>query len=324
MTQTAHRNRHAPRGRALGHLRIRSTRSRPSSLERWGVRYDHHLNQVGGLSEATRRIYWLFIGQFLQWRFGRRPLRMQALRVEDAIDFIRSRGVALACNSLHVLATALRSFLRFLHFTGHARERLANAVVCPAPWPRAAIPEVFSEAELRRFLKGFDRTQAIGKRDFAMALCLCRLGMRAGEVAALKLEDVDWIAQTLRLQQTKTRRDRLLPLPPDVAAALRDYLKTGRPPTDSWVLFVRHEKPYVAGRRSELVCAAMRSACARAGLSARGVHILRHTLATRLCRRGVPLKTIADLLGHRSLNTTARYARVQFQQLRQAALAWPR
>ena len=307
----------------MGHLSIIKPARHARSVELLRLRYDRHLDQVGGLSEAAREVYWLFIGQFLRWRFGRRLLRLQALKAEDINGFIGHCGPRLQSSSLHVLAAALRSFLRFLHFAGRTSVRLADAVVCPAPRPHSPIPETLTERELRRFLTGFDRSQAIGKRDFAIALCLCRLGMRAKEAASLKLEDVDWKARTLHLQHTKTRRSRLVPLPAEVAAAIKDYLRRGRPPTDSSVLFVRHRSPWVAGRRSGLVRAAMRRARIQTGLHHKGVHILRHTLATRLHRRGVRLKTIADLLGHLSLNTTARYARVHFRELRQAALPWP-
>ena len=163
----------------------------------------------------------------------------------------------------------------------------------------------------------------MGRRDFTMALCLCRLGLRAYEVASLRLEDVDAKAQTLHLRETKSRRGRLLPLPPDVAQAIESYLQAGRPPTDSRTLFVRHRPPWCEGQGSELVRSAMRSAFDRCGLGHKGVHILRHTLATRLHRRGVSLKIIADLLGHLSLDTTAGYARVNLDELRQAALPWP-
>ena len=309
MTRSAHRNAPAQRGKAIGHLSIiRSGQSLPG-VERLHRQYDRHLDQVAGLAEATRSVYWLFIGQFLAWRSGRRPLRPQALQAEDINDFIHYRAPHLHTSSLHILAAALRSFLRFLHFTGRIRRPLVDAVVCPAPRPHSPIPDTLSASELCRFLKGFDRTQAGGKRDLAMALCLCRLGMRAKEVASLKLADIDWQAQTLHLHHTKTRRSRLVPLPTEVAAAIRDYLQQGRPPTDATVVFVRHQAPWGAGRRSGLIQAAMRRASIRAGLNHKGVHILRHTLATRLHRRGVPLKTIADLLGHVSLNTTARYAR---------------
>ena len=325
MTQTKHRDAGAEPRKAIGHLSIIKPARYPHGAERLGRQYDRHLDQVAGLAEATRCVYWLFIGQFLQRRFGRRPLRLGALKAEDINGFVRHSGPRLQCSSLHVLAAALRSFLSFLHFTGRTRVALASAVVCPAPRPRSPLPDTLSEPELRRLLKRFDCTEAIGKRDFAMALCLCRLGLRAKEVTSLKLADVDWEARILHLQQTKTRRSRLVPLPADVAAAIRDYLRTGRPPTDSHVLFVRHRAPYVgADRRSGFLRAAMRGAGIRAGLSHQGVHILRHTLATRLHRRGVHLKTIADLLGHLSINSTARYARVHLRELRQAALPWPR
>jgi integrase len=121
-----------------------------------------------------------------------------------------------------------------------------------------------------------------------MALCLCRLGLRAKEVTSLKLEDVDWEAQTLHLQQTKTRRSRLVPLPADVAAAIRDYLQAGRPPTKASVVFVRHRAPYCgANRRSGFLRAAMRGACIRAGLGHQGVHILRHYADLRTMPTGV-------------------------------------
>jgi integrase/recombinase XerD len=325
MKQITQRIADVKRERATGHLRIINAAQHSPSVERLRLHYDRHLDQVAGLTEATRSVYWLFIGQFLQRCFGQRPLRLGALKAEDINGFVRHSGLRLQCSSLHVLAAALRSFLSFLHFTGRTRVALADAVVCPAPRPRNPLPDTLSEPELRRLLKSFDCTEAIGKRDFAMTLCLCRLGLRAKEVTSLKLEDVDWQARILRLRQTKTRRSRLMPLPADVRAAIRDYLRTGRPTTDSHVLFVRHRAPYVgADRRSGFLRAAMRGACLRAGLSHQGVHILRHTLATRLHRRGVPLKTIADLLGHLSINTTARYARVHLRELRQAALPWPR
>jgi integrase len=245
------------------------------------------------------------------------------LKAKDFSDFLHNRGVCVKPGFLRVLATALRSFLRFLHFTGRTNEPLAGVVVCPPPWPYSPVPETLSTAQLRTFLKSFDRSQPIGRRDFAIALCLCRLGLRAMEVASLRLEDVDWHAHTLHLRHTKTRRARLLPLPSDMAEAIQAYLRAGRPPTDSPVLFVRHRAPWCEGQGSELVRSAMQAAFERCGLNRYGVHMLRHTVATRLHRQGVSLKIIADLLGHLCLDTTARYARVNLAELRQASLPWP-
>jgi integrase len=200
---------------------------------------------------------------------------------------------------------------------------LADAVICPPPWPHSPVPDSLSEAELKTFLSSFDRSTPLGRRDFAMALCLCRLGLRALEVASLRLEDVNSSARTLHLRDTKSRRARVLPLPPDVAKALSIYIKQGRPSTCSEVIFVRHVAPLREARGSSLVQRAMDRAFVRCGFGHRRIHILRHTFATRLHRRGVSLKAIADLLGHQSLITTAGYTRVNLDELRLAALPWP-
>ena len=287
------------------------------------LRYDDYLNRVAGLTEGTRDDRLRHAREFLQWRFSRGRIQPQSLCTEDSTRFLLHRGDKLKPRSVRAIATGLRSLLRFLHFTGRVDRRLADAVVCPPPWPHSPVPETLSEAELKAFLKSFDRTTPLGRRDFAMALCLCRLGLRGLEVASLRLEDVNWSARTLHLRDTKSRRARVLPLPPDVAKALSTYLKRGRPPTCSKVIFVRHLAPLQEARGSSLVQHAMDRAFKRCGLGHRRVHILRHTFATRLHRCGVGLKAIADLLGHQSLDTTAGYTRVNLDELRLAALPWP-
>jgi integrase len=157
-----------------------------------------------------------------------------------------------------------------------------------------------------------------------MGLLLSHLGLRTHEVAVLRLEDVDWKRGTLCLRQTKQRRERLVPLPESVSRALGAYLRSGRPPTESRSLFVRHHIPYGSSLAAHHVRGAMRRALARSAIPSGKVHLLRHTLATRLHSRGVGLKAIADLLGHQSLDTAARYARVDIVQLRQAILPWPK
>lgn len=223
---------------------------------------------------------------------------------------------------MRALATALRRFLRFLHGAGLTDKALAGVVCFPALTARNPLPPTLSESQVRTFLRSFNRKGPIGRRDFAMALCLCRLGLRTQEVANLELDDVDWENRTLRLRETKSRRARALPLPPEVATAIARYVRGGRPSAQK--LFARYRVPGCAEQGVDLVRSAMRRAFTRAGLGRMGAHRLRHTLATRLHCRGVDLKTIADLLGHKDLDTTVHYARVNFQQLRQAALPWPR
>jgi site-specific recombinase XerD len=148
--------------------------------------------------------------------------------------------------------------------------------------------------------------------------------MRTHEVAALTLDDIDWRRSELFLRKTKQRRERVLPLPARLARALVDYLQHGRPPTNACALFVRHQAPLGQALQVHHVRGAIRRAFKRADIEHDQVHLLRHTFATQLHRQGVGLKAIADLLGHASLNTSARYALVNFDELRQAALPWPK
>jgi len=287
------------------------------------IQYDDYLNRVAGLTEGTRDDRLRYAREFLRWRFGRDRVQPRSLSPTDANRFLRKRASGLKPASVRAAASSLRSLMRFLHSTGRMDRRLAEAVMCPPPWPHSPVPDTLSEAELEAFLSSFDRNTPLGRRDFAIALCLCLLGLRASEVASLRLEDVNSSARTLHLRDTKTRRARVLPLPRCVVKALSVYIKQDRPSTCSKVIFIRHVAPLQEPRGSFLVQHAMQRAFARCGLGPRRVHILRHTFATRLHRRGVGLKAIADLLGHQSLVTTAGYARVNLDQLRLAALPWP-
>jgi integrase/recombinase XerD len=151
------------------------------------------------------------------------------------------------------------------------------------------------------------------------------LALRAGEVAAITLDDIDWRAGTLAIRTGKTRRGTRLPVPAQVAVALADYLRRGRPKTTERAVFVHHRAPRGAGGEASLIRIAVRRAYARAGLDPRltGTHVLRHTAATRLLRTGASMKEIADVLRHRSLNTSAIYAKVDRTALQAVALAWP-
>jgi integrase len=170
-----------------------------------------------------------------------------------------------------------------------------------------------------------DRRSPLGRRDYAVVLCLARLGLRAGEVARLKLEDVDWHRGTLTVRRTKNHRTSLLPLPQPVGQAWVNYLRRGRPPTALREIFVSgHEPPRAMTTNS--ISKVVTRALVRAGLSSqpsRGAHLLRHTLATQLVQHGASLKAVADLLGHQNLQTTRVYAKVNRPMLAEVAQPWP-
>jgi len=158
-----------------------------------------------------------------------------------------------------------------------------------------------------------------------MTLCLAQMGLRAGEVAALSLDGIDWRAGTLLLARAKERRTSVLPLPAQVGRALVSYLRNGRPPTQARQLFVRHRAPLGEPMTSSGVSAVVRRAFARAQIDVaiRGAHVLRHTAATRMVRAGVSLKEVADLLRHRSLDTVMIYTKLDLPTLAEVAQPWP-
>ena len=294
-----------------------------SPMDRLIAPYDQHMDQVGGLSVKTRRMRRYYASQLLTWRYGERPARLRQLSAKDLAKFVNSRASEMSPASVHTLVVGLRSFLRFLEFSGRIRLRLSDAVPRLAPVPAHQPPKALEWQQWQRFLNQFPRATATGRRDYAIALCLSQLALRSHEVAALTLDDLNWRARTLRLARTKQRRERRLPMPDRLAKALVSYLKQGRPPTQSRALFVCHHAPVGQALSVRVVQALIRRAFTRCGIKATGTHILRHTWATWAHRRGASLKLIADVLGHRSLDTTIRYAHVNLEQLRQAALPWP-
>jgi integrase/recombinase XerD len=301
-----------------------TTAPRLRATDRLLLEFDQHLDRVQGLSALTRRARRRYAREFLDAQFGRRRLQLRALKPGDLLRFVNERAPALKRTSLHALVVGLRSFLRFLEFTGRIRQGLAWEVpspACPPPQPPLV---VLDQSARHRFLCCFDRATPIGRRDYAMALCFAELALRANEVADLTLEDVNWRASTLRLRTTKQRRERLLPLPSRVARALAAYLRRGRPAVAHRTLFVSLWAPVGRPLTTDGIRNAIGRAFARCGIEATGPHILRRSWATLAHRQGTGLKVIADILGHQSLETTAPYAQVHFEELRQAALPWPR
>jgi site-specific recombinase XerD len=249
--------------------------------------------------------------------------RTAAHNIRDVLEFVTSRTRKLKWGGVRHVTTSLRSFLRFVEVTG---VRAQAVQICPqtAQAGGQQVPKILEPHEVQRFLRSFRRHTAIGQRDYAIALCLSELALRADEIAHLTLDDFDWRAMTIQLSRTKQRRQRLVPLPDHVSEALAAYLKTGRPQTQTRALFVRHRAPLGEPLQGRFVRRIMRRAFIRAGFTGTGTHILRHSWATHAHRSGTSLKLIADFLGHRSIDTTMRYAHVNLNELRQASLPWPR
>lgn len=235
--------------------------------------------------------------------------------------FLLAESTRLSSQSLRGVVTALRSLLRFLAVKGLAAPGLAEALPSGPGWRRTSHGRVLDGEEVARLLAGCDRRRAAGRRDYAMLVLMVRLGLRANEVAALCLGDIDWRNAEI-LVAGKGGRDERLPLPVDVGRALADYCRRGRPRRAGRALFLHARAPYQPLSRTG-VGEVVRRACRRAGLRPVGAHRLRHTAATAMRRGGAPLGEIAQVLRHRDHATTAIYVNVAAEELRALAREWP-
>jgi integrase len=223
-----------------------------------------------------------------------------------------------------LMTTALRSFLQYARYRGLIRIDLQSSVPTVANWSMASLPRALTSEEVQQLLSRCDRHTAVGRRNWAILLLLARLGLRAGEVVGLKLEDFDWEAGELCIRSSGASSDRL-PMPQEVGAAVAEYLRQARPNCSSRRVFVRMRAPHRGFASSVAVCCIVRRALERAGLDPphKGAHLLRHSVATHLLRHGASLAEIGELLRHRSPQTTMIYAKVDLAALRPLALPWP-
>ncbi len=302
-----------------------STNSPTSPADELLVEYDHFLHEVAGLAEATRRYRRQYVRSFLKEIPGWGAGDWARLQPQDVVAFFNRFARHLQPGSIQVAASSLRSFLRFLRTTGRCDRDLTGAIPSVPHWSMSSLPRFLTPIQVRIFLRQFDRRTAKGRRNYAMALCLVELGLRASEVAGLCLTDIDWRAGTLRIASSKNPRDRELPLPQNIGRAIADYLRRSRPTTTSRHLFVRLRNRNHQAISTILVRSVMRRALVKVPGFEQfgGCHVLRHTTATRLFQRGVPLKIVADLLGHQSIDTTQIYTKVDVPTLTNVALPWP-
>lgn len=284
-----------------------------------------HQQRTRGSCEHTLRHHGRYIRQFLDVALGDGALDLTRMCAFDVVQFVSAQTAVYRPRTVKQVASSLRLFFRFLRAAGLTDARLDEAVPTVAGWRLSILPRSLTEEQHQKLLSSLDGSTACARRDRAIILCLSALGIRAGEVAALELEDVEWRAGTVHVRTRKTGRGALLPLPRDAGRAIVAYLRTGRPETSDRHVFVVHRGAVGAAISGSLVARVVRQALLRAGITAPtyGAHLLRHTLATRMVRGGARLDEIADVLGHRSLNTTGIYAKVDLTSLADVALPWP-
>lgn len=286
------------------------------------TRYEAYLLGQRDLARSSVRVYLGAVRPFLTNRLIAGGLTLESLTAREVTTFVLEVCATRRPGKAKTTVTALRSLLRFLHVNGVTAQSLVTAVPTPASWRLAPMPRGLEQTQVKLLLAACDRRTRAGRRDYAMLLLLVRLGLRAGEVARIELDDIDWRAAELMVRGKGDRRDRL-PLPEDVGRAIAGYLQRGRPSTGQGRhVFLRLNAPHrglSSGAVSEAVCAC---AC-RAGLGTVRAHRLRHTTATELVAAGAPLTEVGQVLRHRKALTTAIYAKVNRDALACIARPWP-
>lgn len=286
------------------------------------ARYRRYLVVERSLGSATASGYLAAVRPFLASRATPGGLALEDLTVADVTAFVVTHCPSQPRGSAKLTVTTLRSLLNFLHLEGIVARSLAGSVPRIAAWRLAPLPRGLTRVEVERLLAACDRSRPTGCRDFAVITLLVRFGLRAGEVAAITLDAIDWRAGEL-VVSGKGKRSERLPLPSDVGEAIVAYLRAGRPSSAlDRAVFIRVRAPHVS-LSANGVSRIVADAALRAGLGLVHAHRLRHTAATEMLRAGGSLAEIGEVLRHRRAHTTAIYAKVDERALRVLARPWP-
>jgi integrase/recombinase XerD len=297
----------------------------PTDADHWLQRYAHYLEHVLGAALSTRQNYLRYARRFLRARFDTHPIAWEGMEAQDFADFVCQEAATKRGRGRQAPAAAIRALLRFLVFSGHLRPGLEAAIPVPRQAIHATLPTRLTVVEVERVLGLYTGQTSKELRNRAILVLLARLGLRAREVADLRLDDIDWYAGRLYIAPGKTHRARLLPLAKDVGQALAAYLVHGRPTSASRLVFLNWRPPFRPLAGASAISRVARRAMEHAGIPARpllGAHTFRHTVASQMVNHGASFKDVADVLGHQSLQTTGSYAKLDLEGLASVALPW--
>lgn len=287
-------------------------------------RYDAYMCDARGLASGTRRGRLRIIERLLLTKFSGRSVLIGELRPEDVRRFIAEQLESLNTTSNAItIASALRAYLRYRASCGDAVQPLLGVISSPAHWSLASLPRSLEPDQVQRLLSSFTAALPSPRRGYAVVRLALDLGLRSIEINRLQLDDIDWQLGTVTLRRTKSRRQDMLPLPTVTGQALEAYIRHERPQTRDRALFVRHLAPFDEPIGVDAIRRVVRDAYQRVGIPHGRTHALRHTLACQLVGRGSSLKEVADVLRHRSLNTSLIYAKLDQSALLGVALPWP-
>ena len=286
--------------------------------------YDAHMCDARGLAPGTRTGRLRIVERLLVSKFAGRPVVVGELRTDDIRQFIAEQLDALdTISNATTIASTLRAYLRYRATCGGAVQPLLAAIASPAHWSMASLPRALKPEEVDRLLSSFTSALPSPHRGYAVVRLALDLGLRCIEISRLQLADIDWRQGTITLKRTKSRRQDLLPLPTSTGRALEAYLRHERPKTSDEAVFVRRLAPHDEPIGVDAIRRIVRDAFRRAGIPHGRGHALRHTVACRIVNQGGSIKEVADVLRHRSLNTSMIYAKLDHGALSGVALPWP-
>jgi site-specific recombinase XerD len=298
---------------------------RPTALDRLRSEYETYLREQRGLAEKTIHASLRFYDRFMSFRFGAKLGPLDGITPADVVAFLREIMGRKAPYRDTTPPTHLRSLFRFLFWSGKTKRDPASSLPRVASPPPSLLPRSLQPEEIERLIDATRSQDAVGRRNYAMMLLLARLGLRAPEVIAVQLDDIDWRSGTILIRGKGKRHDRM-PLPDDVGKAIVDYIRHGRRGS-SRALFVSSKVPFRPFVNAIILNAVLREALKRTGLEPPqkyiGSHLMRHSLATDMLRKGASLDEIGDVLRHRSRAATSIYARHNIEELRSIAQPWP-
>jgi site-specific recombinase XerD len=287
--------------------------------------YLEYSKRERNLAATTLKTHREYVTAFLK-ELGDSPAkRLQEISPTFVLAFFTRQAQDKSWYMRRHLQGTLRSFLRFCLQKGHFERDLAAAVPCLRSYKLSGVPRGICESDALKTLRCIDRTTSTGRRDFAIIQMLHTYGVRSGQVRALRLADIHWRENRIRFPAHKGGKELIEPLTDDVGESLLDYLRHGRPHVPYPEVFLAAQPPFQPLKTPSAISGMVHKRLNRAGVSNphQGSHIFRHAFAMRMLRHGQSLKAIADLLGHRNINTTFIYTKADLQALRQVTLEWP-
>ena len=306
-----------------GIIQVSTIRNDKNPFSEIESEFTQYLTNERGLSPDTLARYIPLVRCFLSEHFKTGTIRLEKLCPEDITKFILRYAQTVKRSTAKLMVTSLRSFLRYLWLRGLIDTDLAALVPTVSNWRLTEIPKSLEPKQVERLLKSCDKNTKVGQRDYAILLLLARLGLRAGEIVAMTLDDINWDVGEIIIRGKGPRKDRL-PIPCDVGEALAAYLQYVRPSCPTRRVFTRERAPYQGFSSSVAICNIVQRALLRAKINTyhKGAHLLRHSLAIQMLRKDASLTEIGEILRHQSPNTTESYTKVDIVSLRMLAQPW--